>query len=462
MPGIFQSLDIARRAIWASRMGMDVTSHNIANVNTEGYSRQRVLNRAATPLQLPEGQLGLGVSVETINRIRSGLLDQQYRQANHLYARASAKENLFNQIEAILQEPGDNSIGNLMNSFFLEFSNLASDPENTTIRNTIRQQALLLVDSFRNKDLQITQMQDALKNDSQSVVTQINEITRQIARLNAQIASGGSGGLGANDLRDRRDLLLDRLSEYLNITYTEDSGGQLTVVAEGSNLVSGTKANQLSLERQKNGDDLHLIIKNSNGQEASFQSGKLGALLDMHNNQLSTLREKLDTLAGSFAEEVNRIHAAGYGLPTGDPPAASTGIDFFIGNSAATIDISAEIREDVTKIAASNDGTPGNGDVALAISNIRNSKVLLGGTETLDGFYQGIVKNLAMDIQAAENTRNGQQLIKDQIQNQREAESGVSLDEEMTNLIKYQRSFEAAAKVIQVVDEMMETLVNII
>jgi len=174
------------------------------------------------------------------------------------------------------------------------------------------------------------------------------------------------------------------------------------------------------------------------------------------------LLEKLDTLAAGFIEEVNRIHSAGQGLATGDPPTPSTGINFFTGNSASTINISSEILNDISKIAASNDGTPGNGDVALAISNIRNTKIFNGGTQTLDDYYTGIIKNMAIDIETAQNSRHSNQLLKEQIQNQRESESGVSLDEEMTNLIKYQRSFEAAAKVVQVVDQMMETVVNMI
>lgn len=462
MPGIFQSLDIARRAIWASRLGMDVTSHNIANVNTLGYSRQRVENRAATPLSLPQGMLGMGVQVGDIIRVRNGLLDSQYRQTNHMLSSATAREDIYNQIEVILQEPSETAIGSQINEFFREFSHLAADPENTAIRNTIVQKSKSLTEAFRGQSEQITKLSESIKNNAMAAVDQVNEIARQIAELNGKITGNEFNSFGANDLRDRRDMLVDRLSDYMKVSYSENSRGQITVVAEGMNLVSGVKANTLKAELSNDGGNLQLAIKGSNGNSGLIKSGKLGALLQMHNQEIPDLMEKLDTLAAGFIEEVNRIHSAGQGLATGDPPTPSTGINFFTGNSASTINISSEILNDVSKIAASNDGTPGNGDVALAISNIRNTKIFNGGTQTLDDYYTGIIKNMAIDIETAQNSRHSNQLLKEQIQNQRESESGVSLDEEMTNLIKYQRSFEAAAKVVQVVDQMMETVVNMI
>lgn len=462
MPGIFQSLDIARRAIWASRLGMDVTSHNIANVNTLGYSRQRVDNRAATPLPLPQGMLGMGVKVGDIVRIRNGLLDSQYRQTNHMLSSATAREDIYNQIEVILQEPGETAIGSQMNEFFREFSHLAADPENTTIRNTIVQKSKSLTEAFRGQSEQITKLSESIKINAMAAIDQVNEITRQIAELNGKITGNEFNSFGANDLRDRRDMLIDKLSEYMKISYHENSRGQVTVVAEGMNLVSGVKANTLEADLKSEDGNLQLEIKGASGQNGLIQSGKIGALLQMHNKDLPELLGKLDTLAAAFIEEVNRIHSAGQGLSTGEPPTPSTGINFFTGNSASTINISSEILNDISKIAASNDGTPGNGDVALAISNIRNTKIFNGGTQTLDDYYTGIIKNMAIDIETAQNSRKSNQLLKEQIQNQRESESGVSLDEEMTNLIKYQRSFEAAAKVVQVVDQMMETVVNMI
>lgn len=462
MPGIFQSLDIARRAIWASRLGMDVTSHNIANVNTPGYSRQRVENRAAQPLQLVQGQLGLGVSSEMIVRIRNGMLDAQYRQTAFTLGNASVKEKLYSEVESIISEPDENSIGNLMTEFFSEFSNLAADPESTSIRNLVRQKAQTLVQTFHHKNDQLNLMKQSIRKEVGAAVNQINEISREIADLNQRISTSEAGGGSANDLRDRRDMLLDQLSEYVKITYSEDQAGRVTVNGEGFNLVSGIKAKELSVQSTGDNGTPTLKFVSENGQTQIIRYGKLGGLLEMYNQTIPDLLNKLDTLASNLAAEVNRLHRAGYSLPKGDPPTAATGINFFTGNSAATLNISVEVMEDVANIAASNDGSPGNGDVAMAIANVRNQKIFNARTQTLDDYYAGMISSLGEEIQKVRNTVQSQEMLKDQIENQREAVSGVSLDEEMTNLIKYQRSFEAAAKVVRVVDEIMQTVIEMV
>ncbi|MEJ2635661.1 MAG: flagellar hook-associated protein FlgK, partial [Calditrichia bacterium] len=445
-----------------SRLGMDITSHNIANVNTPGFSRQRVENKAAYPMQLPQGQLGLGVRSEQIVRVRDGLLDAQYRQTSFSLGNATVKENLYTQLESIMQEPDETGIGNLMTDFFSEFSNLAADPENTAIRSTLRQKAISLVDAFHRKDEQLASMQESIRNDTLSAVDQVNQLTGQIADLNRQITTAEISTGKANDLRDQRDLLLDKLSEYVKITYTEDQRGQLTVNTEGMNLVSGVEAKAISAKTINDGVQIRLQLMDSNGKTADVQYGRLGGMLEMYNKTIPGMLDKLDTLSSNLVTEVNRLHSAGQRLPVGDPPTPSAGIDFFTGTDAGTINISREIMDDVSNIASSVDGTPGNGEVAIAISNIRNQKMFNGGSQTLDDFYTGAINSLGIEIQKSQNTRQSQELLQQQISNQRDAASGVSLDEEMTNLIKYQRSFEAAAKVVGAVDEMMQTIINMV
>ncbi len=462
MAGLFQSLDVARRAIWASRLGMDVTSHNIANVNTPGYSRQRVENKTVDPLQLPEGQLGLGVTTDSIERIRNGLLDNRLRQSAHSLGNATIKEQLYSQVESIFQAPSENGIGNLMTEFFTEFSHLASEPENMAIRNSLRQKAITLVDSFHQRTSQLDALRHSARNDTETTVKQINELTQQIAKLNRKITTAETGVGTANDLRDRRDLMLDRLAEYVKIGFSENETGQVSVYAEGMTLVSGTENNQLSYKTASENGKLQIQILSENGNTHQLRYGKLGALMEMHNQELPALQTKLDTLAQNLAAETNKIHSAGQGLPVGDPPTSSTGIQFFTGDTAGTLDISTEIRDDVTNIAASTDGTPGNGENASAISNLRTYELLNGQTQTLNDFYVTMISDLGIDIQRTQNTRSNQELLTNQIQNQREQISGVSLDEEMTNLIKYQRTFEAAAKVVGAVDEIMKTVINMV
>lgn len=461
MPGIFQGLDIARRAIWASRLGMDVASHNIANVNTPGFSRQQVKLEAALPMAIPGGQLGLGVNTGTIERVRNRLLDYQFRRASDSFGKAEIKENILYQVENVIQEPSESSIGTLMEDFFAQFSALASEPENTSLRNTLVQKAISLVDAFRGKKEQIAGIQQSLRGDIQSSINQINQIAGQIAGLNRDIGGTELNGATANDLRDQRDLLLDQLSELIDVQYSEDSFGRMTVSSGGLNLVSGDVANAVKMDIL-NDSSIRIEVQGANGQAIDSAGGRLGGLLETHNRILTGISKKIDSLAEQFIDEVNRVHRAGKGLPAGNPPTAKSGLDFFIGTDASTINISPEILDNVANIALSRDGTPGNGDVALTIANLRNRKMFEDGTQTFADYYTNIVNDLGLEIDSARSTRSQQQLLKDQIQTQRQADSGVSLDEEMTNLIKYQRSLEAATKVIKVVDEVLDTVINMV
>lgn len=460
MPGLFQSLDIARRAIWANRLGLDVASHNIANANTPGFSRQRVDLSASQPLQLIQGQLGMGVEASQITRMRNRLLDVQFRQASHSFGKEQIKENMFYQIETIIQEPAENSLGNLMTEFFNEFSNLGSEPENSNIRNVLVQKATSLAETFNQKSARLTETQTSLRRDIQTSVKEVNQITAQIADLNRQIVTAEGAYGTANDLRDQRDLLLDQLAEKIDIRYVEDNRGSVNVTAAGHAIVSGNTSRELSISSAGDGSRINVTIKGSSGQEVAVESGALGGLLDLHNNAIPDLLDKLNNLAKNFIDNVNHVHKSGYGLPVGNPPTAATGISFFTGSDAGSIRVAPPIKEDVSNIAASLDGSVGNGEVAFAIANLRDNKMMAGGTQSLDEYYNNTVTDLATEIDLSRSKRENQEMLKDQIQNQRTSESGVSLDEEMTNLIKFQRSLEASAKVIKVVDEILDTVIN--
>lgn len=462
MPGIFQSLDIARRAIYANRLGLDVASHNIANVNTPGYTRQRANLKAALPLNIIQGQLGMGVTVESVTRARNQLLDFQFRRANVSLGDSEARTMVLRQLETVINEPSDGGIASLMNGFFAEFSNLASDPENTALRNTLVQKTETLVAAFHDKNTQILEIQSGIRKDTQNSVNQVNELTRRIADLNKKI-DGNSGLLGgSNDLKDQRDQLLDKLSKLVDIRYSENRNGNLSVSANGINLVSGNTFNELSVKTAGAGNGLSLTVTNKAGDAVNIKGGKIGALLKLHNKTLPDIKNKLDNLAKNFVDEVNRLHRTGKTLPTGNPPTSATNIDFFVGTDSASIDIAAPIRDNVSNIAASKDGAVGNGDVAVSIANLRNRKVFEQGTQTLSDYYTNIINNVGTQIETAKNENSSQEQVVNQIQNQRDSESGVSLDEEMTNLIKFQRSLEASARVVRVVDDVLNTVINMV
>lgn len=466
MPGIFNTLNIARRALQASQLGIDIASHNIANANTPGYSRQRVNLSSALPVDVlygavgPIGALGTGVKADSIIRIRNGLLDSQFRQANHTFGKNNIKEQMLYQVETVLQEPTENGIGNLMTEFFTEFSNLGSEPENTNIRNVVVQKATSLALSFNQKSARLRELQKSLRQDTDNALRQVNQFSSQIAELNRQVSAAEGGFANANDLRDQRDLLLDKLAEFVQIQYSEDSSGQVTVAISGQTLVIGANARELTVTSAGSGNNLEISIQGSDAQALNIQTGKIGGLIDTHNNQIGNLLNRLDTLAGKFVEEVNRVHQFGKGLPVGSPPTSATGLDFFVGSDASSIQVASQIKDNVANLAASNDGATGNGEVAFTIANLRNQKLLNNNTETFNTYYNNTITLLGTEIQSASSTRRNQEMVLDQIDNQRVAESGVSLDEEMTQLIQFQRSLEAAARIVTTVDEMLQTVIN--
>lgn len=461
MPSIFNSLNTASRAVSANRLGIDVSSHNIANVNTPGYSRQRVNITTSHPMDTIYGAIGTGVDIGGVNRIRNSLLDVQFRNTNHNFGRSSVMEQMFYQVETIIQEPSDNSIGSLMDDFFNAFSELGGSPEDMNLRNVLIQKTGNLSQAFQTKSGRLREIQSSLRRDAESSIRQVNQISRQISELNRQIAVSEDQFSSANDLRDQRDNLLDQLSEFVQIQSMEDSNGQITVTMNGQMLVSQTQFRELGIESEGNGNQLSVFVKGSQNQRLDVQTGKLSGIIEMHNTEIASVLDRLDTLAKSFIDEVNQIHRAGKGLPTGSPPVANTGLNFFTGSDASTIEISSTIRNNTANIAASNDGSVGNGEAAFAISNLRSQRLLNARSETFADYYNFTVTDLGTGVQLAGTDRQNQELLRDQITNQRESESGVSLDEEMTNLIKYQRSLEAAARVIGIVDDILEAVINL-
>jgi flagellar hook-associated protein 1 FlgK len=198
----------------------------------------------------------------------------------------------------------------------------------------------------------------------------------------------------------------------------------------------------------------------STGETFNAKKGKLGSYTYQFNELLPSQQEKLDQMAKTIIEQVNKIHSKSYGLPQGNPPVASTGLNFFGGGSAGTIQVNPNIAEDVSKIALSVSGEPGDAEAALAIANIVNQKLFGNHTQTISEFYQSMVSELGFKIDEAQSTVHHQELLISQLESQRDSISGVNLDEEMINLTRFQRAFEAASKVVKTVDEMMQTIIN--
>jgi flagellar hook-associated protein 1 FlgK len=462
MAGILQSLEIARKALWASQTGLDITSNNIANVNTPGYSRQRVELTPSTPVNLGFGPIGTGVLAKRITRARFSLVDQSIRDAYSEHGFGKAQETILMQLDGIFNEPGENGLAYLITDFFNEWSNVAANPEDASARQMLLQKSMKMASAFRDTTNKIYTMKKNIETQVDGDLSELNGILKEIVSLNRKIVNAEVGGAQANNLRDERDLLLDKLSAFGKVHAVEDSRGSMNVSLEGVTLVSGTDYQQLEYKVETDGTGrkrLHYKLK-STGETFNAKKGKLGSYTYQFNELLPSQQEKLDQMAKTIIEQVNKIHSKSYGLPQGNPPVASTGLNFFGGGSAGTIQVNPNIAEDVSKIALSVSGEPGDAEAALAIANIVNQKLFGNHTQTISEFYQSMVSELGFKIDEAQSTVHHQELLISQLESQRDSISGVNLDEEMINLTRFQRAFEAASKVVKTVDEMMQTIIN--
>jgi flagellar hook-associated protein 1 FlgK len=407
------------------------------------------------PLQTAQGFfLGTGVDVETVNRMRDRFVDVQYRQAGGSFGSASMKYGVLSQIETVLGEPTDSGLQSTMNKFFNSFQELAGHPEEAGPRNAVIQNANALTQTFNRLSQSFSTQRANISEDATNKIAQINSLSQQIATLNTQIVNARGSGNQPSDLMDQRDVAIDQLSQLTNITAAQDSNGSMIVSLGGTQIIGN--GNFVTLQSSMTGGALS--VTTASGQAISISGGELGGMLEMYNTTIPGYMTQLDTLANSIISRVNAVHTAGYGL--GNPP--PTGVNFFTGNSAATMGVYSQVQSNPNFIAASSTGQPGDNTNARALFGISEERLMDGNTMTLSQYYGRFVSTLGSAVSSAKGLASGAELVLSQTEAQRDSISGVSIDEEMTNLIKYQRSFEAAARLVNTTNELFQTVLNMV
>ncbi|SHI61958.1 flagellar hook-associated protein 1 FlgK [Geosporobacter subterraneus DSM 17957] len=527
----FFGFNIARSGLFASQRALNVTSHNIANANTPGYTRQRLEQQASRPMILPNGKGMLGTGVDTIHirNIRDQFLDLKFRSENQAFGEWDTRADILQNIEAIMNEPSTSGIRTVMDQFFSSLQELSTKPENLTVRALVRERGIALAKTINQMGYQLEKMQSDLDFSVSTTVGEINGYAAQIADLNKQIYNYELDGNNANDLRDQRNLLLDKLSQLINIDAFEDNQGRMHVLVSGKSLVSHYRYSELGTvprTEKKNNSDLGGLsdVVWKDGSTFTIQGGKLKGLLDARDNAEGGTKgvpyymEQLNLFAKTFAAHVNMAHRSGYGLD------GSTGNDFFhmgenqfhdisthfAGKSeneiqeliksiekggssslaalgiatslayenlsvvkmdgkyfitpkvtATTLKISDKIDQDLNKIAASSTyaGLPGDGSNALNINLLKNNTGMFDWGKPED-FMKSLISNLGVDTQQAIRFANNQQVLLDQVEYKRQSISGVSLDEEMADMVKFQHAYNANARMITTIDEMIDVIVN--
>lgn len=571
----FYGLNLGYKGVAAQQRALDVTGHNIANANTEGFSRQRAVMVTDMPMYTPNGYIGSGVDIINVERIRDKFLDQQFRNESNNKGYWDLTFNTYTKIEDILNEPIDGSLRKSMDDFWSAWQDLSKDPESAAIRTTVIQKGITAADSFNHLYDQMALLKEDIGFNLQNKVADVNSLSTRIADINLQIIRSESDGRMANDFRDQRDLLVEELSKIVNIDITEDNRGGMNIFVGGQALVYTTTYNTIQSTPRADG---MFDVKWANGSDFQAKNGEMKALIDARDVVVDSYIGQLNTAAKAFAEMTNSVHQSGFGLGGN----ADTGIPFFTipgqtvgspgrsvgdapwgdfdpvittqGNtdalnpyqiifatgatstnwdagtstltitddwansdfteselqdminqeleaagvtekiflnmgsatsaeivnttfdinggaypsadfSASNISVNPDLIADVSKVAAAKysvehaeNGIGDNGN-ALKLAQIKYDKSAINGF-TVDDYYRSMIGDIGINANKAKSMANNQELLVSQINTQREYVMGVSLDEEMTNMIQFQQAYNSSARFLTTVDEMLDVLVN--
>lgn len=445
----FLGIELGTRALRSFQNALNVTGHNISNINTPGYSRQRAVMQSTPPLVLG-GRLiaGTGVMTHQIERIRDLMLEQQVNYSTSQQSRFTAAYQQLRQIEGYFNEPSEQGLSQRMTELFNAFSELATRPDSLTVRQTVIQRLNAMTSTFRDLDRNMGVSDAQLQETVVNKVREINQIATEIARVNERIRAATASSAPANDLTDQRDQLVARLSQLAGarVSYAQD--GSVMVFVGEHTLVQDYQAIPLPTT-------LDVANNALTGTSTSIHitQGELRGLFDSLNN-LRSYRADLNTLANTLISEFNTTHQAGFDLN------GNTGLNLLTGTGAGDIRLSNDITGPERLAAASLVDTPGNGDIARALSDFRTTSLAALGNTSLTSFYTTLVGRAASEIQTYKNGQESQKLIVEHLQNLREAVSGVSLDEEASNLVRYQRSYQAAAKMVSTFDSLIGDLLT--
>jgi flagellar hook-associated protein 1 FlgK len=396
---------------------------------------------------------GSGVKIDDVNRVRDQLNDSQIRLNNQKLAYNQNRSIMLGQLESVFTEPSDLGLASIANEFFNSWSELSVTPNSMALRDNVIQKAEKLSARVNNIHEEIDTMQSGIISDFKSKVASLNSYLRQVDDLNKQIAKTSTVGQNSNDLMDKRDEVIDELSKLanINVTYNDDNAAMISV----GGVFAVDNVNYMQFKIHQKDGKLQVVTEDGNNT-MNLTGGELFALSDTYSNTIPDYLNQLNEIVNAIFDKVNNEHQKGFTID--DPP--QTGQQFFESYINGELKINEDILNDPKKIAVSSDGTNGNGDIAIAISELQGAQILNGAT--ISEAYSFLVSNIGSDKLNAQETAEGSELVSAQLEQQRSSVSGVSVDEEMTKIIIYQRSYDASAKLIQVADEMLQTILEIV
>ncbi|RXT04477.1 flagellar hook-associated protein FlgK [Ammoniphilus sp. CFH 90114] len=492
MGSTFGGLELGKRALFAQRAAMTTTGHNIANANTEGYTRQRAVMKATQALPYPSlqndqspGQIGTGVEVTTITRLREDYLDKQYRANNSNHAYWEGKTNVLGMVEDVFNETSGEGLQAQLDQFWQSWQELTKSADDPSVREALVEKARTVTDTFKQMAGELNGLKEDVKGIVDVKVQEVNSISRQIRDLNESISRVVTQGNTPNDLYDQRDLLVDKLSSLVSVKTAPSTNGMINLSIDSGEGQSFSLVNGKQEPAAFTAD-----IPVSKGELAALQQA-LGS--ETQPGFIEGYLGKLDTLATEMAKELNTLHRSGINLDdiaSQVPYSEGQRLPFFIDKdwyetnkgifetqpidyaaisvaedpkSADKMILNPLLQKDVNKIAASKQGreTRGDGSNATDIANLKSKSLdALGRNTSLDQFYRGTIVKLGVEKQESEMFMDNADLTVRATEVRRQSISGVSLDEEMTEMVKYQHAYNAASRAISTIDEMLDKLIN--
>ena len=620
MGSTFSGIELGKRSIMANTDAITTAGHNISNANTEGYSRQRVQIKEFDPLYKPDleraeraGMIGQGVDVQSINRVRDELLDSRIVSQANTESYWQTRSDYYTMIEQIYNEPDDVSVRSNMDKFWESWQELSINPESKASRQAVVTRAETLTDSIKQRWESLAGIGNLLEGDIEATVKQVNNLSKQIANVNSEIVRSRAMGDNPNDLLDRRDLLVDKLSKLVNVSTDQRDGDEFMVHVDGKVLVQGGISREIELQPRYDDTGYSKLVWADTKNDAVFAGGKLGALVELRDVDVRNEIQSLNTMTMNFSDLVNDVHRNAVGANK------VTGLDFFVQHSfvenvngnfdrngdgtldtsyvfrmsgtnaldkqqqvgiegvmtfngttgnvqvpyfhtdtvetviarindstsevkayldknnnlvlkattsaqsenpdfvirhvedsgfflsgyagilsangeqgaydfaqadavnaltqgtqfavspvfnpSAYIEVNPAIKNDVMSVAAgymdaAGKVPTGDGRAAVEIASIRNSSVMVGSMKTFDDYFADTVTNVGLKGEQAETNLLSQNAIMDDLRNLRDSISGVNIDEELSEIMKFQHGYNVAAKFITVWDSLLDTVIN--
>lgn len=421
MSGLLSTLNTAKSGMNVSQVAIQTTSHNISNINTPGYSRQRVNQSASSPYSMPgknsnfgAGQIGTGAQIDNVTRIRNSFYDYQYRSESHQYGSTSVKYEYFKNIEGIFNEPSDTAISSSLNSFFNSWSELSKDPQSSGVKSVVIENGKYLSNSINSAFKRLESLEEGLDKQSEYIMGEVNSMLSQLDKLEKNIKIIQGSGKSPNDFLDQRDQLLDNLSFKLNIN---DKDVKATL--------------------KKAYDANGKVILDDLTKSGVKISGELEGALSM-KEEINKYKGGLKQLANTITSNVNK----------------AAGQEIFKAKDGELISINPEMLQEPEKINVT-------ADIALKVYELKSEKVNINGKDmTINTFYNSMIQDLGQSSAAVIRDESNQSKLLENIDSSRSSVSGVSLDEEMISLVQLQHTYSANAKVMSTIDSLLDVVVN--